>query len=277
MPVFSFCMIRLALDLGDLRLHLEDHLRQLFLALLQRVGADVPGVLFPVRPLGVVAPLPGVIVDLGDSAGAWLPAGTLLGLEVRHGRLLGECFLSTGRFPVSQSAVNSLRCPGLHLAGGVGVDVQSRGSRHMADGGGEGLHIHAVGQGGGGEGVPQVVEADVFVVRPFQHGGQLFTDRGRVQREVLLYRGGKHPPGVNAFSILRQHLDHWGRQKHGPDRGAGLGLGDGKFPADPANLLVDPQGAGVPVQVRLLERQQFPPPQPRGELQKQELVTAVLF
>ena len=106
------------------------------------------------------------------------------------------------------------------------------------------------------------VEADVFAVRPFQYGGQLFTDRGRVQWQVLLYWGGKHPPGVDAFSILRQHLDHWDGQKQSPDRSAGLRLGDGEFSADPAHLLVDSQGAGVLIQVRPVKRQQFSPPRP---------------
>ena len=56
----------------------------------------------------------------------------------------------------------------------------------MADDGGQRLDVHAVFQRVGGEGMPQVVKADVLAVRPIQNLGQLLPDGGRV-------RGGSPP------------------------------------------------------------------------------------
>ena len=44
----------------------------------------------------------------------------------------------------------------------MGVGVQRGGTGHMAQDGREGLNVHPVGQGVGGEGVPQIVEPNSF-------------------------------------------------------------------------------------------------------------------
>ena len=55
-------------QLRQLPLHLDDQHRQFFLALLAGMGIDVAGVLFAVDPLGRVAALPQVVIDLADAA-----------------------------------------------------------------------------------------------------------------------------------------------------------------------------------------------------------------
>ena len=48
--------------------HLHDQHLQLLLTLLAGVGVDIAGVLFAIGPLGGVAPLEEVVVDLTDAA-----------------------------------------------------------------------------------------------------------------------------------------------------------------------------------------------------------------
>lgn len=77
-----------------------------------------------------------------------------------------------------------------HGVGDMGIDVQCGGGRHMADDGGQRLDVHAMFQRVGGEGMPQVVKADVLAVRPIQNLGQLLPDGGWVQWGVLLFGEG---------------------------------------------------------------------------------------
>ena len=46
----------------------------------------------------------------------------------------------------------------------MGVDIQRGAAGHMADDRGKGLHIHAVLQGGSGEGMPQIMEANMLAL-----------------------------------------------------------------------------------------------------------------
>ena len=46
----------------------------------------------------------------------------------------------------------------------MSVDVQRGAAGHMADDRGKGLHIHAVLQGGSGEGMPQIMEANMLAL-----------------------------------------------------------------------------------------------------------------
>lgn len=55
----------------------------------------------------------------------------------------------------------------LHLVRDMSVDVQRGAAGHMADDRGKGLHIHAVLQGGSGEGMPQIVEPKSLAVSSF--------------------------------------------------------------------------------------------------------------
>ena len=74
-----------------------------------------------------------------------------------------------------------------HFVGDVGVDVQRGGAGDVANNGGQGLDVHAMFQGVGGECVSEVVEADMLAARPFQNSGQLFSNGGGVQRRIFFF------------------------------------------------------------------------------------------
>ena len=46
----------------------------------------------------------------------------------------------------------------------MGVDIQRGAAGHMADDSGERLYIHPVLQGGSGEGMPQIMEANMLAL-----------------------------------------------------------------------------------------------------------------
>ena len=135
-----------------LRVHLLNQHLQFCLALLPGVGVDAFGVLCAVRPGGRVTALKQLVIDLGDAPGAGLSGLSQHRLEVR-GRIL-LCLCRSLPHLVARPPVDLRRGLGLHVPGDVGVDIQGGGRRHMAQHGGEGLHIHAVFQRQGGKGVP---------------------------------------------------------------------------------------------------------------------------
>ena len=63
-----------------------------------------------------------------------------------------------------------------HLVCDVGVDVQRGTARYMPDHRREGLDVHPMLQGHGGEQVAEIMEADVFATGPLQNGGQMLAD-----------------------------------------------------------------------------------------------------
>ena len=70
------------------------------------------------------------------------------------GKLVVQRFVGLIRLAVADPALDLLRGLPLHGAGDVAVDVNRRSRRDVADDGGERFHVHAVLQGGRGEGVP---------------------------------------------------------------------------------------------------------------------------
>ena len=66
---------------GDFRFHLLDQVCQQFLTFLSDLGVHIAGVFFAIWPDGGVAALPQMVVDLADTAGAWLAPLTLVGLK----------------------------------------------------------------------------------------------------------------------------------------------------------------------------------------------------
>ena len=147
----------------------------------------------------------------------------------------------------------------------MGIDVQCGGGRHMADDGGQRLDVHAVFQRVGGEGMPQVVKADVLAVRPIQNLGQLLPDGGRVQWGVLLFRRREHPPGTDALPVVSQDTQNGGWQDDAPTRALCLRGGDHQFPAHPLDLPFDPQYSCAEIQVIPLEGQDLAPAQTSRE------------
>lgn len=91
-------------------------------------------------------------------------------------------------------------------------------------------------QGVGGEGMAEVVEADVFASCPFQHLGQLLSYRCRVQGGVLLFGGWEHPAGVAALPIPEQDVENGAGENQASAGGFGLGLGDHQLLVDALHL-----------------------------------------
>ena len=83
----TFALVLQSLCFRNLRFHLLDQRLQLLLALLTGVSVDIAGVLFAIGPLGGVASLEEVVIDLADTAGTGPALAAHLGLEVGHSRL----------------------------------------------------------------------------------------------------------------------------------------------------------------------------------------------
>ena len=64
----------------------------------------------------------------------------------------------------------------LHIAGNMGVGVQREAGFCVAQNTGEGLGVHPSGQGVCGEGVPEIVEADIGQSGFFQAAGRRRQD-----------------------------------------------------------------------------------------------------
>ena len=73
----------------------------------------------------------------------------------------------------------------LHIISDVGIGVQRSGTRDVTDDGREGLYIHPMLQGVGGESVSQIVEPYLFAPRMSQDFAQPMTGGGWGQRGVL--------------------------------------------------------------------------------------------
>ena len=146
------------------------------------MGVDAFGVLGTVRPSGRVAPLKEMVVELGDAAGPGLSCAPGHRLKVGEGIL--RRLWSILRHLVAQATVDLGGGFTEHVAGDVGINVQRGRRRHMAQHGGEGLDVHAVFQGQGGEGVAQIVEADLLAPGPLQNNLEPPKHRARCQRQI---------------------------------------------------------------------------------------------
>ena len=165
---------------GDLRFHLENHLRQQPLTVLSGLGVDVAGMLFAVRPDGGVAALPQVVIDLCDASGAWLATFTLVRLEGAGSGFLCGGFCLRFELSLANPLVN-LACRRLpHLVRDMGVDVQRSAAGNVTNHRGESFDIHSMLQGHGGEQVAEIMEADMLAPGSLQTGGQVFADGGGV-------------------------------------------------------------------------------------------------
>ena len=151
---------------SNLPLHFLNHNRQFFFAFFTGFGVDIAGDPFAVGISGRVFALPEMVVELVDAAGACFAVFTLIRLEAA---LIGVLFLLIrrhGSIGLADLMVDLYRRLLLHSIGHMGVDVQGCCRGNMADDGGERLYIHSMLQRHGCEGVPQVVEANLFTLRP---------------------------------------------------------------------------------------------------------------
>ena len=176
--------------------HLCNHLLQQHFALLLRLGIDRMHLTLTLGVGRRIAALKEVIVELVDPAGAGLLHFALVRCErwaygrfsVLGGKLVVQRLVGLIRLAVADPALDLLRGLLLHGAGDVAVDVDGGCRGDMSDDGGERFLVHAVLQGGCGEGMAQVVEADVLALRPRQHLFHLPIDALRIQRIVFFYR-----------------------------------------------------------------------------------------
>ena len=158
---------------GDLRLHFPDQFCQLFLTLGFRFRVDIPGHALAIEDGGVTA-LPQVVVDLADTAGARFAPLSLAGLECAGRRFLGCHFPHGLRFGSPDPPVDLVRRALPHGIGDVGVGVQGKPCRIVAQRAGQRFHVHPAFQRQRCEGMSEVVEPDVshadglqnFIVRP---------------------------------------------------------------------------------------------------------------
>jgi len=126
-----------------------------------------------------------VVADLRDAARPRLAVFALDRLERSAGGLF-RSFCLWLRLHLYDGPVDFCRRRLPHFVGDVGVDIQRCGTGDVANNGGQGLDVHAMLQGVGGECVSEVVEADMLAARPLQDDGQLLSDSSRVPRRIFL-------------------------------------------------------------------------------------------
>ena len=152
----------------------------------------------------------------------------------------------------------------LHLAGGVGVGAQGEPRVVVAQHTGDRFDVHAVLQGQGGEGVSEIVKADVF-----QSG--VFEDL-----LVELYHGVRvvHFPGsgrgeyIRTLRMLLALLDGLLGDRYPSHRGFGFGPGEGQLAAGVLDVLFAHRDCPVlDVQVIPEEGHQLAFPQAAHQLQ----------
>ena len=72
----------------------------------------------------------------------------------------------------------------------------------MAQHGGEGLDVHAVFQGHGGESMAQIMEADLLALGPLQRHMEPPEHGAGGERRILLDGRGEYPAAFGRFLIL---------------------------------------------------------------------------
>ena len=165
--------------------------------------------LLAVRPHRGVSPLPKIVLELLD-----IPrAGSAPWRRVRY-ELLRLGGLLCLRFPhlrFRNTPVDADRSVFLHLTGDMGVDIQRGLGGYMTDDGGEGLHIHAMLQRHGGEGMPEVVESHSFAVSPFQDLLEPLSDIAGVDGLLRFDAGWEHQRREYSPLVFPQEFYHDGR------------------------------------------------------------------
>lgn len=86
----------------------------------------------------------------------------------------------------------------------------------MADDGGEGLAVHSMLQSGSGEGVPEVMETNLFAPGTFQHSLEPLADGSWVQRRILHDGGWEHPAGDYGLTVFLQNFQDRGGKNDRP-------------------------------------------------------------
>ena len=183
--------------------------------------------------------------------------------------------LGRGRF---HEAADLLRRAPLHLVGDVRIGVEGEPGAEVAQHAGQGLRVHAAGEGHGCKRMPEIVEAHMFL--DAGHFQQLAVDPGhRVRAPVAAGAGRWEQDGVVGVLFMLPHQDvhRLLGQRHPADGVLGFRLGHHQFPIDAGDLLAHREDAVLHVQVVPQQRQQLPPPQAAGQLQEEHGQDAVLL
>ena len=109
----------------------------------------------------------------------------------------------------------------------MGVGVQREGRIGVAQDSGQRLSIYAAGEGMGGEGVAQVVEADTGQPRPPEQRLHVEVGRAGVDRILRLHRVREYPLADGIRLAPPQDFGHAVRQDDGTHALIGLRLTDG--------------------------------------------------
>ncbi len=110
------------------------------------------------------------------------------------------------------SLLNRVRISYIHGEAGVSVTENAR----------ERFGVHTASHGGGGEGVAQIVEADVRQTRPFENRLQPMISCAGRRRFLRLQQTREDPLSHRRLAPLLQHVECAGRQQ---DRASCLLLG----------------------------------------------------
>ena len=142
----------------------------------------------------------------------------------------------------------------------------------MAQDAGQGFGVHTAGEGMGGEGVAQVVEADTGQPRPPEQRLHAEVGRAGVDRILRLHRVGEYPLADGIRLAPPQDVSHAVRQDDGAHSLIGLRLADGVFALPlavegPAYL----QRTGIPIEVAPLQTADLAAAQAGHQLRLEEV------
>lgn len=241
--------------------HRRSALLPKLLQLLQALGLSSGKNIFRLR-------LPVVIAD--DHTAFPSAVGTL---SHRAGSVLS--FLSHGSslHDLVQETSHHARCLALHVRGDMGVGVQGEGCVGVPQDAGQGLGIHAAGQGMGGEGMPQVVETDRRKLRISEQGLQPTVRRAGGHGQLRLGGVAEDPVAVGFLLPGFQKLRCAGRELDGSCAGFRFRLADLHAAALTAgDRPADLQPSRPCIEVRPPQTADLTPAQAGGQLRVEEVV-----
>ena len=118
----------------------------------------------------------------------------------------------------------------------------------------------------------QIVKSDGLAPGTFQNDLEPLAHIAGVDGLVRLDPRWEHQVREDALFVLRQHLQHSGRQDDGAVGRLGLGFTDDQFSAHRTDLPVDTERSRGEVQIIPPEGQQLAPAHPGSQVQQEELV-----
>ena len=158
------------------------------------------------------------------------------------------------------------------------IGVEGEPSAVVAQHTGQGLYIHAAGEGHRGESMAQIVEANTLLNA--RRRQQLPVDPGHCVRAPVAAGAGRwEQDGIVRvlFMLPHQHVHRLLGQRHLADGVLGFRLRYHQLSVDPGDLLAHREDAVLYIQVIPPQRQQLPTPQAAGQFQEEHGQDAVLL